>query len=335
MEPTFGDRVRNARLARGLSQTELARGIVSPSYVSLIETGRRVPEPTIVQALAQRLETTAQYLQTGIDAESAHEELLALRYAELALANGETQEALQRFQQLAGGRLHRSAAQWGVARALETAGDLYGALDRVERLLAEYRAGRADTPGLLLLLNAQCRLANELAERALALFSETDDERGLASMRLCLAWLLLCQSPPDLPRIGVLLDRAYAQLSTLDISGGLIHCECELARYHLACGEPDEALRYANRCIARLDGREVLELADVQVVRGYILAALGDAEASRLACADAVRTLGRLNPCRQHMKTWREAAELLVRLGAPAEALDAYRALADCGNAPQ
>ena len=105
---------------------------------------------------------------------------------------------MQRFQQLAGGRLHRSAAQWGVARALETAGDLYGALDRVERLLAEYRAGRADTPGLLLLLNAQCRLYRDVGDldhsvtigenalvevRALGLAGTEDRERLTALAR--------------------------------------------------------------------------------------------------------------------------------------------------------
>jgi hypothetical protein len=37
---------------------------------------------------------------------------------------------------------------------------------------------------------------------------------------------------------------------------------------------------------------------------------------------------------RQQMGTWREAAELMVRLGDPEEAIEAYRALADCGGAP-
>jgi len=89
-----------------------------------------------------------------------------------------------------------------VARALEAAGDLYGAIDRVERLLTEYRAGRADTPGILLLLKAQCRLyrmvgdlghsitigENALAEvRGLGL-AGTEDEVRLASTLVGSYW---------------------------------------------------------------------------------------------------------------------------------------------------
>ena len=127
MVRTLGDRVRDLRVRRGLSQSGLARELVSPSYVSLIESGKRLPEREILQAFAERLGTTPEYLETGVDAVTAREELLALRYADLALANGQIQEALQRYEQLARtSLLSRHAAQWGIARALEAQGDLSG-----------------------------------------------------------------------------------------------------------------------------------------------------------------------------------------------------------------
>ena len=42
MAPTLGQRLRALRLERGLSQADLAGHLVSPSYVSLIESGRRL-----------------------------------------------------------------------------------------------------------------------------------------------------------------------------------------------------------------------------------------------------------------------------------------------------
>ena len=427
MSRTLGDRVRELRTNRGLSQGGLARGLVSPSYVSLIEAGKRLPERDILRAFADRLGTTPEFLETGVDAATAKEEQLALRYADLALANGEVDEALDRYRRLArAGAVCRHGAEWGLARALEAQGDLPGAIGRVEWLLEEHRAGRADVPGLLTLLNAQCRLyreagdisfsitlgesaldevrklglkgtedeirlasslvasywergdwaranqlahevveraeeqgsprsrgsaywnaslaassvggvalALELAERALAMFSESDDERGTARLRTDLAWLLLSQAAPDLPRIEGLLTKAHAILTEIGVDTDLAYCETELARYHLAVGQPEQALEYADRSLARLAGREVLELARVRVVRAYALMVLGFHEESLDLCREVMRLLRARGRYRQHMVVWREAAELMVRLGAPDEAINGYRSLADCGGAAE
>jgi transcriptional regulator with XRE-family HTH domain len=423
---TLGDRVRELRARRGLSQSGLARDLVSPSYVSLIEAGKRLPEREILQAFAERLGTTPEYLETGVDAATARSEVLALRYADLALANGHVAEALRRYEQLAQSSLtSRHAAQWGSARGLEAQGDLAGAIGRVEWLLDEHRAGRADAPGLLTLFNAQCRLyrevgdvhhsvtvgeraleevrrlgltgtedeirltstlvasywergdwvranqlagevieraeaqgsprsrgsaywnaslaasstgglalAIELAERAIAMFSETDDERSIARLRTDFAWLLLSEDPPDLARVEAMLTKAHARLSEIGVDTDLAYCETELARYHLVCGDAAEALSYADRSIARLGGLEVLESARVRVVRAHALTADDRPDEGLAAVRDAVRLLHRCGGSRQNMTTWREAAELLVRLGSSDEAIDAYRALADCANAP-
>src|SRR5207248_63968 len=181
MSRTLGDRVRDLRTKRGLSQGGLARGLVSPSYVSLIEAGKRLPERDILRAFADRLGTTPEFLETGVDAATAKEEHLALRYADLALANGEVDEALDRYRRLAhAGAVCRHGAEWGVARALEAQGDLPGAIGRIEWLLEEHRDGRADVPGLLTLLNAQCRLYREAGDIN---FSITLGEAALDEVR--------------------------------------------------------------------------------------------------------------------------------------------------------
>lgn len=56
MAEHFGTTLRTARLAAGLTQIELARGIMSSSQLSLLEQGKRRPSVDSVTQLATRLE---------------------------------------------------------------------------------------------------------------------------------------------------------------------------------------------------------------------------------------------------------------------------------------
>ncbi|MFV2013570.1 MULTISPECIES: helix-turn-helix domain-containing protein [unclassified Micromonospora] len=424
MAATIGERLRQLRVERGLSQTELAREIVSPSYVSLIEANKRVPEQEILEALAERLGTTADFIAYGQDAADSHDDELGLRYAELALANGQVSEALTQFQRLASeGRSVRYAAAWGAARALEARGRLEEAIAQIEYLLIETRAGRAGTPGLLMLLTAQCRLyrmagdlnrsievgerameeiqtfglrgtedeirlastlvgsywergdwiraelmaqetlrraetqgtrkargpaywnasliaesngrlnlAIELAERALAMYAEEDDERAIAMLRTNYAWLLLRRDPPDVARAHNMLRRAYAVFERERLETQLAHCEAELSAVALHEGRVADAEAYARKALARLDGRPVLEVARLHMALAYALAARGDADAGVEAALAASGHLGRLDAGRQALAVWREIADFLAATGRTAEALETFRQLADAAG---
>ncbi|GIH28775.1 hypothetical protein Aph01nite_70850 [Acrocarpospora phusangensis] len=61
-QPTFGKQLRARRIERGLSQKALAGDIVTSSYISLLETGDRVPTLDIVLQLADALHTTLEDL---------------------------------------------------------------------------------------------------------------------------------------------------------------------------------------------------------------------------------------------------------------------------------
>ena len=163
---SVGKRIRDAREAKGLSQTELARDLVSPSYVSLIEAGKRSPESEILATLAERLETTLEYLTTGIEPAVGRAENLSLRYAELALANGQPDEAAREFRQLSQSRDSgtRFAAAWGVARALEASGFLEQAIAQVHTLLELSRPPNATEPGPLTLWITLVRLYREVGD---------------------------------------------------------------------------------------------------------------------------------------------------------------------------
>jgi transcriptional regulator with XRE-family HTH domain len=62
---TVGDRIRQRRLALGLSQRALAAGAVSPAYVSLLEANRRTASLKTLRTLAPRLRVSVYWLETG------------------------------------------------------------------------------------------------------------------------------------------------------------------------------------------------------------------------------------------------------------------------------
>ncbi len=56
MSSLIGQRIRELRIARGLSQTQLAKGIVTPSMISQIEAGKAHPSNSLLKKIAKRLE---------------------------------------------------------------------------------------------------------------------------------------------------------------------------------------------------------------------------------------------------------------------------------------
>src|SRR5260370_7925163 len=101
MAPTLGQRLRALRAERGLSQADLAGDLVSPSYVSLIESGRRSPERDVLEGLARKLGCSVFYLESGMMPEQLNEQRLRLQFPEIALSNGALDEAREKFGELA------------------------------------------------------------------------------------------------------------------------------------------------------------------------------------------------------------------------------------------
>lgn len=124
----FGERLRNLRQASGLSQTQLAGEDLSPSYISLIESGKRQPSPDVVRALASRLGCAPEELE-GETALSRGLVELEIAYARLALAHGEAASARDRLVTLLGSgapldRVTRDDVLYLLAQAHEKTNDL-------------------------------------------------------------------------------------------------------------------------------------------------------------------------------------------------------------------
>lgn len=136
-QPEFGRRLRQLRLARGLSQRDLAVGVVNPSYVSLLESGSRVPTLEVALQIARALDVPLRELVADAvvvtEPESyraAGDRLVHDVLARSAIDYGDLAAASERF-----GYAYREARDTGMPIAALQ----YGfALDEILALQAEY-----------------------------------------------------------------------------------------------------------------------------------------------------------------------------------------------------
>ncbi|MGD0273382.1 MAG: tetratricopeptide repeat protein [Gaiellaceae bacterium] len=93
----LGERVRQRRVALGLTQTDLAGARFSKEYISQIELGKTRPTPETIDYLSSRLSIDQGYLAHGVTTEDrAHVEAMLARAEALARAH-EFQESLELF----------------------------------------------------------------------------------------------------------------------------------------------------------------------------------------------------------------------------------------------
>jgi tetratricopeptide (TPR) repeat protein len=90
----LGERLRQLRVAAGLTQTELAGDRFSKEYVSQIERGKTRPTAETVEWLAQRLGVDPAFLAHGVSSDDRSRVEASLARAEALLENARDDEAL-------------------------------------------------------------------------------------------------------------------------------------------------------------------------------------------------------------------------------------------------
>ena len=90
----LGERIRQLRIARGLTQTKLGLDRFSKEYVSQIERGRVRPNDAALEWLAERLEVPRRFLETGVSSPEHEHTASVVSQAEAAVAAREFDRAI-------------------------------------------------------------------------------------------------------------------------------------------------------------------------------------------------------------------------------------------------
>src|SRR5215472_7586274 len=96
----LGERLRQLRVAAGMTQTELAGDRFSKEYVSQIERGKTRPTPETIEWLADRLGIDAGFLASGVATDERAQLEGALTRAEALYEANEDEEAVDAFEPL-------------------------------------------------------------------------------------------------------------------------------------------------------------------------------------------------------------------------------------------
>ncbi|WP_113716174.1 helix-turn-helix domain-containing protein [Arthrobacter dokdonensis] len=156
MGSSFGDRLRQERLARSLTQAELGGALYSASYISLLENGRREPTVEIIKQLSRQLQLAPHSIEEWAQPVSTEESsyLIASLYARQCWDTRDYVGAAQSAGTAAEKALasHDSVTWWNMsylqANALLRCGGQEDALEVLQKLLSH--ALTADSDALTL-----------------------------------------------------------------------------------------------------------------------------------------------------------------------------------------
>ncbi|MEU1083490.1 helix-turn-helix domain-containing protein [Streptomyces sp. NPDC005908] len=336
---TIGRRVQRLRVARGLTQKQLAEPVYTPAYISTLEAGRVRPSDDALRHLAERLEVEFDELATGRSARRVTELRLGLTEAQRSLALGEAEAAVERYTALLaeadaqGLPEEQAAALLGLGECALDTGELESGRRYFER--AEERLAEAPLPARVPALRGRAvahYLAGEL-RYAVYLLETAIDELNRGGLHDPDALLLLYASV-----IGPYMDMgAHARAAqaaefalTLAPQSGdpalVARMHRSVARTLLAEGrlaEADASLAKAAELYRRLQLRT--ELANCHWMRGYVYAQNGDLEQAEGEMREALRMLSATRAFLYSSQLTVELADVLHRRGRSEEAADLLR----------
>jgi transcriptional regulator with XRE-family HTH domain len=337
LEPTetVGERIRRLRLARGLSQKEIAGRGISDSYVSRIENGQKQPSLRVLKHLASRLGVEVEYLESGRAIPAAKERGLRLADAELELRlNHDLDRADSVLRDLLSEEAHdglepriRSALGAVAARR----GDYPEAICQIEAVIASGAAAPETQPDSFETL-ARAYLATGASPMAIALLQRciaaADEDERYAPLQVRFRRFLAeaFSALGALDRAAAILDKAAERAEAL---GGLhdqVGVHWERARLLWTQGDADGALAAITYARALADMREdSLESARASVFAAQVLNYAGRHEEAQPHIERASHLLRFGDAAPDQGLLLAEEAKVLARSGEPARALSLAR----------
>jgi tetratricopeptide (TPR) repeat protein len=160
-----GTRIRRARVARGLSQIELAGGRYSGAYISHLENGKRGLSEAAAEFIAARLGTTPEYLVTGRDPDLELKLQLATDRAIARIHIGQFEAATSELEDV-----RRQARKENLGRQMASAEEGLGLIAQREGRW-QVALDHFDTAEALLAAEAPETLTSTVTSRARCLFA--------------------------------------------------------------------------------------------------------------------------------------------------------------------
>lgn len=175
--------------------------------------------------------------------------------------------------------------------------------------------------------------ARRHADRALGLYSEMDNTRAVALLRVVSASLRLHEEQPDpdaaLADVELALDSLHDVGSRLDFA----YARSQQARALLRQGDPVRAGAVARQALRDLSSGDRLLTGHMMIVLGHVAMTLNDPDEALAYFAQATTALEHIEGPEQAGSAWRELGEAYIELGRPTEGIEALRRASDLAGA--
>ncbi|MDO0925060.1 helix-turn-helix domain-containing protein [Streptomyces sp. TG1A-8] len=178
---------------------------------------------------------------------------------------------------------------------------------------------------VVLLRKGQSAEALSMITKAVAIYSEGEDERALARVRNAYAGVLLHSDTPDPDAAIKLLEQSAASLSAIGTDIDLAYTQTALARAELFLGHAQRAVEHAQRALDLLGSGHRLESARAYIVMAAAHLKQNDRAAARHAYERGALMLEASEARRQAAFAWSELAEVFEQDGESDRAVWAYR----------
>jgi len=318
---SVGARLKRLRLQRGLSQRDLSSPGVSYAYISRIEAGARTPSVKALRKLAQKLNVSVEYLETGRDIRDVDDRELRLADAELALRLAEdVRGAEEKLEQIraeasaAGDIVSALRAQIALGLASAQRGNHLEAVERLEAAVGEESAPRPHLRPDLYTTLGQSYAALGAADRAVRIFEDCLErvrrdvpEDTAVHIRYATFLSYALTDEGDFERAAWVVNEALGHADDQTDPYTRIRLYWSLARLNVLNGRAAEALEYIRSAIALLKATD----DTVTLARAHLLAA--GAELRRQVAGEAQR---HLEAAERLIETHPEPADLgMLRTG--------------------
>jgi tetratricopeptide (TPR) repeat protein len=223
----LGERLRQLRLAAGMTQTDLAGDRFSKEYVSQIERGKTRPTPETIEWLAGRLEVDAGFLANGVSADERGRVDAALARADALLEARRNDEALAEFEQVRSAVLATGLAELEV-RALSGEATVRMRRGEVREAIALLERARALTESKAF---SDVERADVLFRLGVARFKLNSVQTAIALFDEALKVAERCEIPSDQLRSNILAwrSRCYRRRRDLEAAREDVERALELA----------------------------------------------------------------------------------------------------------